>query len=280
MIRTRRAIANTRKTSRPMHEAPDTPPNDQAEFGPMEDRVYDAYQDHRNRLLDGEQKLGESYDQYLLTLSGGAIGLSLAFLHDLVTPGAVRFAWMLATAWTLLVVTIFLVGAMMRVSQVGHERFRDSRSNQAGAATTATAEASEMSLCWRCLVRVDDPSTYVRYVRADMATAAGRGRRYIQPPVSGCEMTRRAAIDVVTPQHRRWPDCPVNAPRMSFDVTSTAILRACPRPGSSSSGARCSVAFFRGEACGDSLHKLVGSRLASPSVAPDTTPSLQDGVPR
>lgn len=125
MIRTRRAIANTRKTSRPMHEAPDTPPNDQAEFGPMEDRVYDAYQDHRNRLLDGEQKLGESYDQYLLTLSGGAIGLSLAFLHDLVTPGAVRFAWMLATAWTLLVVTIFLVGAMMRVSQVGHERFRD-----------------------------------------------------------------------------------------------------------------------------------------------------------
>jgi len=80
-----------------MPETPDRPTEAKADFGTMEDRVYDAYQAHRNRLLDSEQKLGESYDQYLLTLSGGAIGLSLAFFHDLAAPGAVRQVWLIAT---------------------------------------------------------------------------------------------------------------------------------------------------------------------------------------
>ena len=94
-------------------------------FGEMENRVYDAYQDQRNRLLAAEQDLGKSFDQYLLTLSGGALGLSLTFLDDIVTPGNLQLGWLLAIAWVLLVVTVFGVGAMMRLSQVGHEKFRD-----------------------------------------------------------------------------------------------------------------------------------------------------------
>jgi hypothetical protein len=107
-----------------MAESP-APTPEEPPFGEMEDRVYDAYQDQRNRLLGAEQDLGKSFDQYLLTLSGGALGLSLTFLDDIVTPGNLQLGWLLAIAWILLVVTVFGVGAMMRFSQVGHEKFRD-----------------------------------------------------------------------------------------------------------------------------------------------------------
>ena len=69
---------------------PEPASSDRPTYGAMEDRVYDGYQDQRNRLLDGEQELGRSFDKYLLTLGGGALGLSLTFPDDLVTPGEVQ----------------------------------------------------------------------------------------------------------------------------------------------------------------------------------------------
>lgn len=96
-----------------------------AQHGPMDDRVYDAYQAQRNKLLDSEQELGRSFDRYLITLSGGALGLSLTCVANLANPGPIRGVGWLVVSWTSLALTILLVGAMMRFSQVGHERFRD-----------------------------------------------------------------------------------------------------------------------------------------------------------
>ncbi len=96
-----------------------------AEHGPMEDRVYDAYQAQRGKLLDSEQELGRSFDRYLITLSGGALGLSLTFVANLASPGPIAGVGWLVISWTSLTLTIVLVGAMMRFSQVGHEKFRN-----------------------------------------------------------------------------------------------------------------------------------------------------------
>jgi hypothetical protein len=92
--------------------------------GAMPDRLYAAYHDERNRLLEGEQDFGRSFDKYLLTLSGGALGLSLTLLGNLHGSDGITLRWALIVSWTLLVATIIQVGAMMRLSQVAHEKYR------------------------------------------------------------------------------------------------------------------------------------------------------------
>lgn len=94
------------------------------EFGAMEDRVYDAYQDQRNKLLEAEQDYGRSYDKYMLTLSGGALGLSLTFIKGVAPSGDLRCVWLVVVAWALLVVTVAIVLVMMRLTQDGHEEYR------------------------------------------------------------------------------------------------------------------------------------------------------------
>ena len=43
----------------------------------------------RNRLIDTYNAASESYDRGIMTLSGGSVGLSLAFIKD-ITPHPVR----------------------------------------------------------------------------------------------------------------------------------------------------------------------------------------------
>lgn len=95
------------------------------ECGPMEDKVYTAYQDQRSRLLDSERDLGNNFDHYLLMLSGGALGLSLTFIGDVVTPGKVVWSWVILVGWALLVLTVLVMLACIRISLDGHEKFRD-----------------------------------------------------------------------------------------------------------------------------------------------------------
>jgi hypothetical protein len=116
--RTQPAIAAT-KNDATLDTAPVGP-----QFGPMPDRLYAAYNDERNRLHDGEQDFGRCFDKYLLTLSGGALGLSLTLLDDLHNPDGAALSWTLVMSWILLVATIIQVGAMMRLSQVAHEKYR------------------------------------------------------------------------------------------------------------------------------------------------------------
>ena len=51
-----------------------------------------AYRDERNKLIDGEQDHSKSYDKYVLTLSGGALALSVTFIHDINTTISGRFS--------------------------------------------------------------------------------------------------------------------------------------------------------------------------------------------
>ena len=50
-------------------------------------------------MVEGERKLGEGFDRTLITLSGGALVLSVAFIKDIITPSAIVLKGFLALAW-------------------------------------------------------------------------------------------------------------------------------------------------------------------------------------
>jgi hypothetical protein len=55
--------------------------------------------DYRETLLKMEQEAQGEYDKAVLALSGGALGVSFAFLKDFVGPENVTKMWSLAWAW-------------------------------------------------------------------------------------------------------------------------------------------------------------------------------------
>ena len=44
----------------------------------------ESLREYRKELIQTVQKLNENYDKLIITLSGGALGLSLAFIKDIV----------------------------------------------------------------------------------------------------------------------------------------------------------------------------------------------------
>jgi hypothetical protein len=55
--------------------------------------------DYRSALLDCDKKSVEEYDKAVMTLSGGAIGVSFAFLKDIVGSGTLHATFFLLFAW-------------------------------------------------------------------------------------------------------------------------------------------------------------------------------------
>lgn len=83
-----------------------------------------AYRDERNKLIDGEQDYSKSYDKYVLTLSGGALALSVTFLHDIIGDGPIRAPGLVSLAWASF--TLALAAALVAIHQSG-PLFRDFR---------------------------------------------------------------------------------------------------------------------------------------------------------
>ena len=63
----------------------------------------DAY---RQNLYDVQVKLSESYDKLIITLSGGALALSITFLKDIIKVDNIVSSWLLLSAWGLFVVSL------------------------------------------------------------------------------------------------------------------------------------------------------------------------------
>jgi len=91
----------------------------------VSDQLYAEYRDHRRHLIDAESEAAKSYDRWLLTLSGGALGLSIAFTSDIIVAElALRWPLLLWFAWVALVVAIALGLVCIYLSQTGHKEFR------------------------------------------------------------------------------------------------------------------------------------------------------------
>jgi len=100
-------------------------------FGPMPEELYATYRDERNRLTESEQAYGKSYDKYLVTLAGGAIALSLAFLKDIVGDHPITGSVYLISAWVLLGLTIGMNVAGLYVTPITFAHYRDVMDRQA-----------------------------------------------------------------------------------------------------------------------------------------------------
>jgi hypothetical protein len=61
---------------------------------------------YRQGLIDTQRKLNESYDKLLVTLSGGALALSIAFLKDVIGSNEIVNPSLLLISWACFVVSL------------------------------------------------------------------------------------------------------------------------------------------------------------------------------
>lgn len=62
--------------------------------------------EYRNRLLDAEQKIGESCDKTLITLSGGALAISVTFIKEVLGEEDAQFLCVLSFSWSLWAISL------------------------------------------------------------------------------------------------------------------------------------------------------------------------------
>lgn len=89
-----------------------------------ESEQYQRYLDERRLLVEGEVQVAARFDTSVLTLSGGALLLSMAFVKDIV-GGSPEEAWALIVAWILLGATIGVMLVSLLTSQKAYQKQRD-----------------------------------------------------------------------------------------------------------------------------------------------------------
>lgn len=78
--------------------------------------------EYRNWLVAAEQKAQEDFDKTVLTLSGGALGISFVFLKDVIGPNEVQHSGFLLSAWIVWAFSTFSVLASYYLSHLALRR--------------------------------------------------------------------------------------------------------------------------------------------------------------
>lgn len=66
----------------------------------------DAMDEYRLHLVEAQQKSLEAFDKTILSLSGGALAISLVFVHDIIGDGEIRGSCLLFIAWVCWIVSM------------------------------------------------------------------------------------------------------------------------------------------------------------------------------
>lgn len=83
-----------------------------------------TYLDERRLLVEGEVQVAARFDKSILTLSGGALLLSMTFVKDIVS-GSPQDTWALVVAWISLGIAIAAMLISLLISQKAYQRQRD-----------------------------------------------------------------------------------------------------------------------------------------------------------
>lgn len=85
-----------------------------------EDRAHRAshWADHRKHLVAADQKSQEDFDKTVLSLSGGALGISFVFLKDVIGPNPIHSSELLFAAWVAWGASTFCVLASYYLSHL------------------------------------------------------------------------------------------------------------------------------------------------------------------
>jgi hypothetical protein len=77
--------------------------------------VDEGWAKHREWLVSAYENATQSFDKAIMTLAGGALGVSIAFIHD-VAPKP-EHKWLLGVAWSLFALSLLLILASFLTSQ-------------------------------------------------------------------------------------------------------------------------------------------------------------------
>lgn len=103
----------------------DWPTVSEAELRASRMEAYKAYLDERKGLNDAELAACENFDKYMITLSSGALGLSLLYLEKVAKqPIPTSYPW-LYWSWSLLGVTLCIMLVSFLCSQSSWRRQRE-----------------------------------------------------------------------------------------------------------------------------------------------------------
>src|ERR1041384_3332720 len=75
-------------------------------------------QEYRNHLVEARQKAFEDFDKTVLALSGGALGISITFVKDLLGPGTLSCKGCLLTSWICWGVSVLTILVSYYASQL------------------------------------------------------------------------------------------------------------------------------------------------------------------
>lgn len=88
--------------------------NHKIEFVEDEDREY------RKRLAEREHKIGDGFVKTLLTLSGGALGLSFVFIKDIVGKSTIKSGNILIASWSILTLSLTSILIVLYLNMIAH----------------------------------------------------------------------------------------------------------------------------------------------------------------
>jgi len=108
-------------------------------------------ENYRNQLIAAEQKSQDDYDKTIVSLSGGALGITLLFIENVVRDATPVSAWALITAWSLWALSLTAVVVSYFFSRLALRKTieqcdkNDYSNGVGGWATTATHVANGLS---------------------------------------------------------------------------------------------------------------------------------------
>ena len=79
-------------------------------------RAEELYDQHRDKVWEDIKSGTENFDKYMLTFSSGALGLSLAFVKDVVPLGKSVWVPWLISSWVVFVICILVTLLSFRIS--------------------------------------------------------------------------------------------------------------------------------------------------------------------
>jgi len=89
------------------------------------DTEYQIYLDHRKVLNNMELEVSGRYDQWIITLAGGALVFSITFLEKIATQPKPLTLWFLGAAWVFLLLTLIFGLFSLLTSQSAIRRERE-----------------------------------------------------------------------------------------------------------------------------------------------------------
>jgi hypothetical protein len=115
------------------------------------DKMSQEIDNYRNVLIAAEQKSQDDYDKTIVSLSGGALGITLLFIENVIGDSAPQETWALILAWTFWAASLASVVVSYFLSRLALRRAidqcdtNDYSSKIGGWATTATNIANAVS---------------------------------------------------------------------------------------------------------------------------------------